>query len=163
MPKWSEVPWGTVLTGITAIVALYGAFLSTLNFRRAGPKLRFEVRTGMILVPSNDKRSFVQTEVTNYGDRPTTLTNIALYYFDKRWSWAHLRNRSTKAAVLNDPNPSQPFPCELKPGGVWRGQTEQTPELVGWGTKGALYFDLYHSHRAQPIRKRVRFRSIRNE
>src|SRR6266851_6629496 len=125
MPKWTEVPWATV---ITAIVAVYGAVLGTLNFRRAGPNLRFQVRTGMIMVPSDDKGRFVQTEVTNYGDRPTTLTNIALHYFDRPWSLARLRNRPTKAAVLNDPNPAQPFPCELKPGGVWRGLTPQVAE-----------------------------------
>jgi hypothetical protein len=33
MPKWSEVPWGTV---VTAAVALYGEVLSTFNFLRAG-------------------------------------------------------------------------------------------------------------------------------
>jgi hypothetical protein len=74
---------------------------------------------------------------------------------------ARLRNRPTKAAVLNDPNPAQPFPCELKPGGVWRGLTPQEPELVDWGRNGGLYFDLYHSHRAKPVRKRVRFQSPR--
>jgi hypothetical protein len=157
MPKWSQVPWGTVITGVTAAVALYGAVLGTLNFRRAGPKLRFAVRTGMIVVPSGDKRTFVQTEVTNYGDRPTTLATIDLRYFEKPWSWARLRNRATQAAVLNEPNPAQPFPWELKPGGVWRGLTPQKPELVDWGTKGALYFDLYHSHHPKPVRKRVRF------
>jgi hypothetical protein len=28
MPKWSEVPWGTVITGV---IAIYGAVLSTVN------------------------------------------------------------------------------------------------------------------------------------
>ncbi len=154
MPIWSEVPWGTA---ITLVIAVYGAALSTLNFLRAGPKLRLNVRPGMVLVPSDDKRTFIQTEVTNFGDRPTTLTNIGIRYFEKPWSWEHLRNRATKAAVLNDPNPAQRFPFELKPGGVWRGLTPQEPQLVDWGLKGALYFDLYHSHRTKPMRKRVRF------
>jgi hypothetical protein len=95
----------------------------------------------MVLIPSDDKRTFVQTEVTNYGDRPITLTNIVIRYFEKPWSWARLRNRTTKAAVLLDPNPAQCFPFELKPGGVWRGLTSQEPPLVVWGIKGALYFD----------------------
>jgi len=159
---------------ITKIVAWWGAGLSTAVFawdiwkyRHAGPKLRFQVRTG---VPSEDATvalasriacggKFIQTEVTNYGDRPTTLTNMELYYFDKPWSWARLRNRPTKEKVLNNPNPAQPFPCELKPGGVWRGRLmEQMPELVEWGTTGALYFELYHSHHTKPVRERVRFR-----
>jgi hypothetical protein len=63
----------------------------------------------MILVPSTDREPFVQTEVTNHGDRPTTLTNIAVFYFERPRSWARLRNRATKAAVLNDPNPGNRF------------------------------------------------------
>jgi len=68
MPKWSEVPWGTLITGA---VAVYGAALSTVNFLRAGAKLRLTVRTEMVVVPSDDKRTFVLTEVINYGDRTT--------------------------------------------------------------------------------------------
>jgi hypothetical protein len=148
---------------ITGLVAVYGAVLSTLNYPRAGPKLRFEVWTGMVLVPSTDKNTYIQTKVTNYGDRSTTLTNIVTYYFAKPWSWARLRNRATKAAVLKDPNPAQPLPCELKPGGVWSGLVAQDPELVEWGTKGALYCDLYHSHRTKPVRKRMRFPHTRKQ
>jgi hypothetical protein len=156
MPKWSEVPWGTVITGL---VAVYGAVLSTLNYRRAGPKLRFEVWTGRVLVPSSDKKTYIQTKVTNYGDRSTTLTNIVAYHFEKPWSWARLRNRPTKAAVLVTPNPQQPLPWELKPGNVWNGLTEQELGLVGWGTNGVLYFDVHHSHHNKTVRKRVRFAS----
>jgi hypothetical protein len=154
MPNWVIL--------ITLVLAVYGAVLSTLNFLRAGPQLRFKIHPGMILVPSDDKRMFVQTEVTNYGDRPTTLTNITVHYFENSRPWVRLRNRATKAAVLNNPNPAQPFPFELKPGGVWRGLTPQEPELMDWGTKGALYFYLYHSHRTRPVRKRVRFQPAPN-
>ena len=158
MPKWSEVPWGTVITGL---VAVYGAVLGTLNFRRAGPKLRCEIRTGMTLIPADGDRTYIQTEVINYGDRLTTLTNIVVCYFEKRCSWARLLNRATIAAVLNNPNPEKPLPYELKPGGAWSALTEQEPELQDWGTRGALYFDLYHSHHKSPVRKRVRFRPPR--
>jgi hypothetical protein len=154
MPIWSEVqPWAT------AVIALYGAALSTFNFFRAGPKLRFEVRSDMVLIPSNDEATYISTEVTNHGDRPTTLTNIVIRYFEHPWSWARLRNRATKCAVLNNPNPNQPFPFELKPGTIWRGLTLQEPKLVDWGNKGVLYFELSHSHSTKPTRVRVRFKS----
>lgn len=154
----NSVPVWTVVTGL---VALYGAVLSTLNFLRAGPKLRFAVRHGVIVVGSPDKRTFVQTTVTNHGDRPTTLTNIVIYYFERPWSWAWLRNHPTRMGVLNNPNPTRPFPLELAPGNVWQGLSEQTPELVAWGTKGAVYFGLHHSHRTKPKWKRVRFLPVR--
>jgi hypothetical protein len=95
--------------------------LSTLNFLRAGPKLRFKaepVARASFLEPTAD---FVQTEVTNVGGRPTTLTSITIRYFNNQWSWARLRNRPTKEAVFYDRYPVQPLPYELKPGGVWRG------------------------------------------
>lgn len=73
----------------TTIVAWWGAILSTIVFLwdtykyvKAGPRLRFDARPGMVLMPSADKRIFIQTEVVNHGDRPTTLTNISLYYFE---------------------------------------------------------------------------------
>jgi len=110
---------------LTNFVAWWGAILSTVVFGwdvykylNAGPQLRFQVHTGMVLMPSEDKKRYVQTVVTNYGDRPTTLTTISLYYFEKRWSWAHWRNRPVTAAVLNDPNPGQRFPHKLAPGEV---------------------------------------------
>ena len=141
----------------------YGAALNDVQFPSRASKLRLTVRTGMVVVPSDDKRMFMQTEITNYGDRPTTLRTIDLRYFEKPWSWARLRNRATKAAVLNNPNPGQPLPCELKPGGVWTGLTAQEPELVEWGTKGVLYCDLYHSASHQAGGKRVRFQPERKQ
>lgn len=160
MPKWSEIPWGQVFTGITSATAIV---VSILSYRRAGPKLRFTVRTGVIktgwiLAPGPPPRQrYVLTEVTS--DRAVTLTTIDLCHFEKPWSWARLRNNHLKAqkAVLNNPNPEQPLPFELQPGGIWRGLTEETPELAEWGRKGVLYFDLYHSLRPKPVRKRVRF------
>src|SRR5260370_7270070 len=99
----------------------------------------------MVLVPSEDKRTFIQTEVVNYGDRSTTLTNITLFSFEKAWSWSRLRNRPTKAPVLNNPNAAQPFPCALKPGGIWRGLTAHTPELPDSTPHSLLHLALSHS------------------
>ena len=153
----------------TKVLAWWGAGLSSVMFLwdivkylRLGPKLRFNVMAGRVL-SNGPKTTFIQTEVTNCGDRPTTLTNIAIAYFEKQWSWARLRNVPTKIEVLINPNipdsnVSQPLPCELKPGGVWRGLTAQEPQLELWATNGVLYFDLYHSHNVKPMRKRVTLR-----
>lgn len=148
-----------------AIVAWWGAILSTIVFlwdiykyHHAGPKLRVSVSTGMIMVPSKDERTFIVTEVTNAGDRPTTITNLGLAYFEKKWSWGHLRNRATKLAVVNSPNTAQPLPWELKAGTLWRGMSHQTPQIETWARNGILYFDVYHSHTRKPIRTRVTIR-----
>jgi len=148
----------------TTVLACWGAGLSTIVFlwdiykyRKAGPKLRFEVSANIVLIPSSDKRTFVRSQVTNYGDRPTTLMTIGIYYFAKRCSLNRLRNRATKSFVADDLNTSQNFPWELKEGSMWTGLTEQLPELEEMGRKGDLEFALYHSHDKRPIRCRVRF------
>ena len=144
------------------IVAWWGAVLSTIvffwdifKFLSTGPKLRFSVRTGMksINVPKLDGKRLMQTEVVNYVERPTTLTNLGHYYYENTWS--RLRNRPTKAAVLFELNPAQPLPFELKPGAVWMGLTEQESVIEEWATKGILYVTLWHSHRKKPMWRRV--------
>ena len=131
-------------TAVAALlIAIYGAFLSTLNFRRAGPNLRFNPRvTGDIL----------QIDVDNYGGRSTTLTKIVIHHFDNRQSWARLRNRATRTSRFVHPT----LPYELQPGGVWNGGMP-----MDRGMMKALYFDvcLYHSHSTKPMRRRVRVRS----
>ncbi|MGA8027638.1 MAG: hypothetical protein WB992_10860 [Bryobacteraceae bacterium] len=151
--------------GITKLVAWWGAVLSTIVFlwdiykyRKAGPRLRFRVRGGMTLVPSTDKRTFVSSEVTNYGDRPTTITNLCVAYFKKPLSFARLRKRATINAVVKNPLGGPALPFKLEPGNVWQGLAEQTPELEKWGREGLLYFELYHSHHTKPVRQRVRFK-----
>ena len=116
-------------------MAKWSAVLSTLNFLRAGPKLRFNARV--------HRGTFVQIDVANYGGRPTTLTKIDIHHFE---------DRATRTSHFVHPT----LPFELQPGGVWSAGTPMDRE-----TMEALYFDLYlyHSHSAKPMRKRVRPRS----
>jgi hypothetical protein len=143
----------------TRLVAWWGAVLSTTVFiwdiykyRKAGPRLRFCVRGDMVLMPSDDKRTFVSSEVRNCGDRPTTITNLCVAYFKKPLSLAWLRNRATRNWVVANPVGGPPLPFKLEPGNVWRGFAEQTPELEKSAGEGLLYFVLYHSHRTKPVR-----------
>ena len=112
----------------TKLVAWWGALLSTIvlfwdiyKYRTAGPRLCFRVRGGIILVPSDVKRTFVSSEVTNRGDRPTTITNLCVAYFKKPRSLAWLRNRSTINMVVKNPIGGPPLPFKLEPGNVWLG------------------------------------------
>jgi hypothetical protein len=158
-----------IVIDTTTILAFWGATLSSIVFawdvykyRNAGPRLRFTVLAGMVMRPAYNDATFIKSEITNCGDRATTLTGISVYYFEKQLSWERIRNRPTRALVLDDMKAGlknldfgTPFPCELKPGAVWRGLTPQDPQLEQWAKQGALYFDLYHSHRTKPIRRRL--------
>jgi hypothetical protein len=144
LASWSAAQWTAGTAVIAFLVALYGAGLSTLNFLRAGPKLRFNAWV--------DRGIMLQIDATNYGGRSTTLTKIVIRYFENPRSWARLRNRATRTSLFIDPN--QPFPHELQPGGLWSGRLH-----MDRGTTGALYLDLYHSHSTKPVRTRVRDKS----
>ena len=98
MPDWTAVA--------ALLIALYGAALSTLNFLRARPKLRFNAWV--------DRGTFLQIDVANYGDRLTTLTKIVIRDFENPRSWGRLRNRATRTSLFVDP--TLPFPHELQPG-----------------------------------------------
>jgi hypothetical protein len=152
----------------TAIVAWWGAILSTVVFvwdiykhKTAGPKLRFSVQTGMesINMPQYEGKKLILANVTNYGDRPTTITNLGYLYFEKR---RFLRKRiPDKAAIVPNPSIAQPLPFELKPGTVWMGICIQDSQVEKWATTGILDILLYHSHNSKPIRRRVVIRKRR--
>jgi hypothetical protein len=74
-----------IVMGSTGIVAWWGAILSTIVFlwdiykwQTSGPRIRFSVQTNMrtINVSGYKGKTLVSTNVTNYGERPTTLTNL---------------------------------------------------------------------------------------
>ena len=146
----------------TAFVAWWGAALSTIVFfwdiykyRTAGPRLRFSVQTGMqtINLPEYEGNRLILAKVANYGDRPTTITNLGYLYFAKS---RFLGNRiPDKAAIVPNPSTIQPLPFELKPGAIWSGIAIQDPEIEHWATNGILYMMLYHSHDSKPMRRRV--------
>lgn len=145
----------------TSIVAWWGAILSTIVFmwdiykhRTAGPRLRFTAQTGMetLNMPMYKGKTVILANVTNYGDRPTTITNLGYLYFDRPF----LRKRiPDKAAVVPNPSITQPLPFELKPGAVWMGIAIQDPQIEKWATTGILDMMLYHSHSQKPLRQRV--------
>jgi hypothetical protein len=146
----------------TSIVAWWGAILSTIVFlwdiykyRAAGPKLRFTVQTGMegVNMPMCEGQTLILATVTNFGDRPSTITNVGYLYFKGR---RFLRKKHPdKAAVVPSPSIAQPIPFELKPGAVWSGIVIQAPQIEEWATTGILDMLVYHSHTSKPLRQRV--------
>ena len=118
LASWSAAQWTAV---IALLVGLYGAVLSTLNFLRAGPKLRLNAHV--------DRGTVLQIDVDNYGGQSTTLTKIMIRYFENPRSWARLRNRATGTSLFIDPN--LPLPHELQPGGVWSGRMHMDRGTMG--------------------------------
>jgi len=93
----------------TSIVAWWGAILSTgvfawdiYKYRSAGPKLRFTAQTGMETVnaPFYEGKTLIVANVTNYGDRPTTITTVAFEYFKGSRRWR--KKKPDKAATNSE-------------------------------------------------------------
>jgi len=109
-----------------------------------------------INMPQYDGQTLIAVNVTNCGDRPTTITNLGYLYFEKRRF--HRSKIPDKAAIVPVPSTVQRLPFELKPGALWTGLAVQDSEIEGWATGGTLYMVLYHSHSEKPLRRRVEIR-----
>src|SRR5438045_1208122 len=115
----------------TIYVAWWGAILATVVFlwdiykwRTAGPKLRFFVQTGMMMTnePIFKGKRLIDIRVSNFGDRPTTLTNVSGMHYLSRW--ARFRNKAEHAFVITQFGTGTPPPIELKQGAIWMAQFE---------------------------------------
>ena len=147
---------------ITTIIAWWGAILSTLvlvwdiyKWKMSGPKIRFTVQTGMesINMPKYDGKTLILTNVTNYGEQPTTITNLGLLWYKSIWS--QIRSRPDKAFVIPNPNFDFPLPFQLTQGSVWSGITVQDEQIIDMATKGRLYCMLSISHSKKSEKLRV--------
>jgi len=141
----------------TEIVAWWGAVLATIVFLwdiykwwTVGPKLRISVQTG---IESIKGKPLILVNVSNYGDRPTTITNLRYLYFTNFWK--RVRRRPDKAAIGPKPSDAQRLPFELKQGNLWSGIASQDEQVTTWAKEGLLYCVLYHSHSERPIYRRV--------
>ncbi|MBK8113873.1 MAG: hypothetical protein IPK44_04630 [Candidatus Accumulibacter sp.] len=152
-------------TSTITLVAWWGAILSTIIFcwdvykwRTSGPKIRLSVSSGMesINMPLYEGKTLILVNVTNYGDRPTTITHLALKFFP---NWiSRLRKKASKAFIVPQPSPAQQLPYELKQGTVWSGIAEQSADIEAMAKTGHLICELYHSHRDKPESKRINIR-----
>ena len=146
----------------TEIVAWWGAILATIVFawdiykwKTAGPKLRVTVHTGMetINMPQYDGKTVISVNVSNYGDRPTTITHLGYLWFSS--FWGRIRKRPNKAFVIPNPSDVHVLPYELKQGNLWTGIAIQDENVAQMANAGRLYCVLYHSHSERPIYRRV--------
>jgi len=107
----------------------------------------------MVGEPKFEGKTLITLNVANFGDRPTTLMNVALVHYQSKW--AKFQNRPDKAFVVSEFGAGSTPPIELKQGGVWMAQFPQDGELTALAVSGFLICDLYHSHREKPLRRRV--------
>lgn len=147
----------------TEIVAWWGAILATIVFiwdiykwKMAGAKLRVTVQSNMesINIPQYDGKTLIAVNVVNYGDRPTTITNLGFLWFENLWN--RIRRRPDKAFIIPNPSQAQVLPFELKQGNLWSGIAVQDVAVEAMARDGLLYCVLYHTHTEKPVYRRLR-------
>jgi len=154
-------PISIELTG-TDVVAWWGAVVATVvllwdiyKWRTAGPRIRFVVNSGMIIMgdPSRARQTFISAQATNVGDRPTTITNLVIQHY--KTYFAMLRHKPSISMLVTEPSIEQPLPYVLQPGCVWQGLSPQTEEIEVLAKTGYLVCGLCHSHSDREIDRRV--------
>jgi len=149
---------------LTDVVAWWGAAVATslliwdvYKYKNAGAKLKFRISPNMKFAPNpfrkQSEETLVVLRVVNTGDRPTTITTVALQQYQSRWSkW---RKKPKQTFLVPNPVISQPLPYVLNPGQEWGGGIEQTEDLEQWAKNGHLYCLIYHATETKPIEQRV--------
>jgi len=155
----------TVTIDWTLIIAIYAAVVATFTlvwdwwkWKNAGPKLHVRASTGMAMAGRGSIGTdlFMMMNVTNRGDRATTITHFTLHHYVSWWQF--VRNRAMYNAIVNTwgEGSGNQTPHTLEPGKVWMGLAKQTPDLLEMAKTGRLYLAIVHSHSTKPISVRVR-------
>lgn len=146
--------------GANVVAAWWGAIVATLilcwelvKWRYVGPRLRCETKVDV--APSNLKviavpdEPWVITSVSNYGDRPTTLTSFEAIVYLSRIN-AILGRRGQKID-LSMAYYSNELPFQLESGQQWLGAIEYDNKYKVM-RKQHLYFIVGHSANKRPCR-----------
>lgn len=149
---------------LTQIVAWIGATTGSLalvwdiyKWRHAGPKIDLEARPNMVayggLQYSMGTGAKIMVEVTNRGDRPTTLTHLVGYQYA---SVLHkfLRRKAKRTIIIQDPQTGK-IPDKIHPGDRWIGTVDQNEQILGMAADGALYLAVICNHKKRATFKRV--------
>jgi hypothetical protein len=87
-------------------------------------------------IPEYEGKTLIMAYVVNSGDRPTTLTRMALMQYANPWK--RLRNKTQKTLLIMNPNLNERIPYELKPGRTWTGVAVENEEVEAMARKGYL-------------------------
>jgi hypothetical protein len=141
----------------TVATAVYAAVVSTIvlawdvvKWRMQGPRLRVSI-TRAYFIGGSDSNWYVGVEVANFGDRPTTLSNIRVSVHHRGLGW---RGKERYSLALLDLPYTQSLPIVLAPGETWKAKLPPAG-LEQHASSGQLAVCISHSHSPQPVRKNL--------
>lgn len=134
--------WSLVIQALTAVVAVAALSLSILNYRRE--KRRDEIQIHVALKTNNSGPSggpylpeWLEADITNTGQRPTTMEAVALVFARQRiWRWY----RSPRYIWSESPRGRSASLAENRPHSVmWRWEAVHA-SLSRGGLDESLHF-----------------------
>lgn len=153
---------------MTLAIAAYAAILSTFVFGwdaykwlNQGAKIKCYAQTGMKIIGGiqADPQTYVALTAVNYGDRPTTITNMGFVFYSSWFGAFVRRNRPTRAFIIAAPSQAQVIPYKFEPGAQWIGMANQDAQIDKMIQEGYLFAVLYCSTKGRGIRFRLKRQS----
>lgn len=145
------------MTGVE-FLAWWGAIVSTLvlvwdiyKWKTTGAKLNISSSVNMesYNIPEYEGKYLVAANISNVGDRATTITTVALVFYKSKLH--KILGKSNKVFVLPIPSIAQPLPFVINPGAIWTAIGEQDNEVREMATEGILTWQVFHSQSKKPV------------
>lgn len=148
--------WGAIVATIVLLWDIY-------KWWRSGARLIVRANPNMQDVSklargsAHDLRIFV--DVTNSGDRPTTITHLVVYHYSNLFH--KLANKPSMQGVVSPGDWGPPTPHVLQPGERWTSGIDQKDLTKKAGTDGYLYCGVIHSLAKRPVLARLKMADIK--
>jgi len=150
---------------VTDVAAWWGAVIASLVFiwdiykwKMSGARLHLSASPNMQFFGShqevNDNKTYVFVEVSNVGNRNTTLTHLFGVYYASSWDWL-FHKKPTTQFIVPTPAFAQSLPFLLSSGARWTGALLQNEELENMMKSGRFYCGVYQSGNKRPTKVRV--------
>jgi hypothetical protein len=145
------------MTGVE-FLAWWGAIVSTLvlawdiyKWKTTGAKLTITSSVNMesYNIPEYEGKKLVTANISNVGDRATTITTVALVFYKSKFH--KILGKSSKVFVLPLPSTVQPLPFVINPGAIWTAIGEQDEEVKEMAAEGILTWQVFHSQNRKPV------------
>ena len=134
--------------------AWYGALVATavfiwdcIKWSKSGPQLKGEAHAGWrsFGFPGHNDQDLLFVKITNFGDRPTTLTSWGLYWYP---AGASLSDKSKRKSFImgSGLHGTGVIPSKLGPGDVWSGVSIEDRQVKEMLQTGTIYMAIGLSH-----------------
>lgn len=117
-------------------------------------QLRVESKANAFVDGASEQQKFIFVEVSNVGEKPTTIKNLCMSYVPNLAARVFPRRRP--CLWISNPGIVHEIPYVLEPGKIWQARAFQGDRIDAMLSKGSLYVEVYHSWSARPARCKVR-------